>query len=46
VKFKGTADLFYFSESSFGQLDGAKAVQDRIVERVAIEGRLIDEDSA
>ena len=46
VEFQGTADLFYFSESSFGQLDGAKAVQDRIVERVAIEGRLIDEDSA
>ena len=41
MEFKGAANVFDFSDTGFNQLDGAKAVQDKIVERVAIEGSLI-----
>jgi hypothetical protein len=46
MKFQGAANLFDFSDSRLDQLDGTKAVQDLIVERVTIEGRLVDEDRA
>jgi hypothetical protein len=46
VKFQGAANLFDFSDACLDQLDGAKAVQDLIVERKTKEGRLVDENGA
>lgn len=46
MKFKGAAHIFDFSDARLDQLDGAKAAQELIFERITIEGCLIDEGRA
>jgi len=41
---EGHTDIAHFGESDFDQLDGAKAMLSHIVQRIGIEGRLIDKD--